>query len=175
MASKNTSTPVTVNEAEAALHSAFDGLTNYEDVDPAQAALDIAKRIMDGDTVDDILGVGESTDATHAEDVIGIPFTIHEVTWQKSNFNQGLPVYSVAHVTNLLTGQRDVVTCSATNVCSAFLAIQKKGLLPVDVKYVRSDKATAAGFWPLWLRKVTEADLSNTQVVTVPQSAEEPF
>lgn len=118
--------------------------------DPAEVQRQMMERIFDSDDVDAILG---PQIATHAQDVLGRPFTLRGVRFLKSKYDKGLPVFAVMDATFLDDGQEAAVTCSAFNVAAAAAKLWQIDALPIDVKIIQSDSETANGFRPLSLTR----------------------
>jgi hypothetical protein len=117
-------------------------------------------RIFGGETLDDILG---GSDAVHAEDVFGIPFQFLDVEFRdaddKYKGKEGsIDVFSIAHVTNLRTGERMVVTTGSVTCCSALLAINMRGLFPFYGKYEEGNE-TRSGYRPKQIKKLRDNEI----------------
>lgn len=103
---------------------------------------DIAQRIEDADTVEDVLADDAPLDA---EEVLNIPLQLWGVSVNESDFADGLPAYVALRVMRQDTKASVVVTCGAFKVVAKALRLDRINKYPVMIKLVRSDRATKAG------------------------------
>ena len=123
--------------------------------DPEEAARAIVARLLSAENEDELFG---SRGAVHAEDVLNVPLTIRTVKWQRSSFENGASIYAVLEVVDD-NGEAFVVTCGSRNVMAVVLWLDTHGKLPTayQVEIVRADRASAGGFYPMWLERVSTA------------------
>lgn len=173
MAGKNT--PAKTDTNMSRVRELFQAkVVRDEDADPELVQLRMVERIFGAESADDILNAGGG-DVTHVRDALGTPFHIYDVDWQESTVegDENIGVYAVIHATDMLTGEKKVLTCGGTNVCAALLALKERDFLPVEAKFIEASKKTARGYYPLWLTKLTVLDRQRiASGVTV---VEEPF
>ncbi len=110
----------------------------------------IAKRYLEAETVDEVLG---TRTALHARDVLDVPIELRNVRFLRSAFDSeaGPGVFAVLDITIVETGEATAVTCGSVNVMAQAAKLRDLEALPVTVKIVESDRQTEAGFRPMWL------------------------
>lgn len=119
-----------------------------EQNDPEESARAILARILMSETADDVL---KSRDVTHAQDILGEAIQVDSVTWQRSDHQQASSCYVVMHGKSLNDDRSMVITCGGRNVMMQLLKLDMIGAFPVKVRIEKSRKATANGYWPLWM------------------------
>lgn len=119
--------------------------------DPIEAQRQIVERIMQAGDIDALLG--EST-AVGARDLLDEPLHLLGFRVAKSDFEDGLQYFAVIDAVTIKNGEKIIVTCGATNVLAQLYTAQARGFFPFDARFAEPEKATAAGYKPLWLRKV---------------------
>lgn len=128
---------------------------DQEPVDPQQAALDIVRRILSADAVEDVLKVAE---AVHARDVLGDVLTITGFQFNESAIGGDGPAFYMLIECVDGNGEAFKVTCGALNVMAQLFRLNQLGALPGRFRIVESENATRAGFKPMWLEGVSPAD-----------------
>lgn len=119
--------------------------------DPQQAMLDIIGRVLEADTISDVLGQSK---ATHAKDVLGEPLELHGVRFQESTLNGAGPdFYALLDVVKE-DGTKDTITCGAATVMAQAYRLAELGALPLWVKITEAERETSAGFRPMALEAV---------------------
>lgn len=122
-----------------------------EDRDPELAAFEVAARILQAETVDDILG---ETELLKARDILRKPFWLDGFDVRNSDFQDGSGVYMLMSIRLFDdTENRVQVTCGSTNVIAQCVRLQQLDALPAPVCFVEASKPTKSGYYPLWLRK----------------------
>ena len=116
---------------------------------PEEASVDIAFRILDAETPEDILA---PIDSINAEDLGGAPFTLNDVTIMPSGLDGGMGWFAVFDASNPKTGDHLSITCGSVNVVAQAAALATKGFLPMTVVIETAAKKTSRGFYPLSLR-----------------------
>lgn len=116
---------------------------------PEDASINIASRILDAETAEDILAPVE---ALNAEDLNGAPFTLNSVAILPSGMDGGIGFFAVFDASDPQTGDQMSITCGAANVVAQAAALYDKGFLPMTVVIEISRKATSRGFYPMSLR-----------------------
>lgn len=128
-------------------------VSSPELMDPAQVARDIAARIMEQETVDDILGMGDTT-TEDARDVAERPFKVLATpNWYRSTYEEGPGVFVAMEVEFLDTNVKGVVTVGGSNVIAQLYALQTKTGIPLDTPMRFVVKKSSRGFDVLWLSK----------------------
>lgn len=122
--------------------------TEVQERDPDQVAMDIIRRILDAETVDDVLG---GAGAIHARDFLGRPFMLADVRFNQSSFESAGPAFYALLEGADTDGQKVVITCGARNVIAQAWKLRDMGATPIAVQIVESQRETAAGFKPMWL------------------------
>jgi len=106
-----------------------------------------AARIANAETADDILADDGTIDFDR---LVGQRFTIRKVEWALSDVAGDYPCYAVLHCAHWSTGREFVTTTSALDVMLKAHALDKRGMLPVDVALKQTD-VTRQGFKALKL------------------------
>lgn len=121
-----------------------------EFVDPEQASREIVLRILQADDVDQVF---EQAGTTPCNEIIGRPIRISGARAMKSGFESGATMYLLLDVADVETGETLLVTCGARNVMAQLYRIQQLDGFPVDCRIVKTDRPTAEGYYPLWLKR----------------------
>lgn len=123
-------------------------------LDSDQIAIDIIARILDAQTVDDVLGGGG---ATHAEDYLDRGFVLKSVRFNKSTFDSAGPNFYAVLEGYDEDSEPVAITCGSRNVIAQAWKLMDMGALPLAVEIKRSAKPTSAGFYVMWLDKATKS------------------
>lgn len=134
----------------ATIARAIMGEATIDGGDPDLAGKAIVARLLMADTVEDVL---TQNNVTGAEMVLNANMEVRGVKWMPSAYEKGPKVYALMDVVDLITGQARLISCGSANVLAQLLRIQVGNGFPVDVKIVQSQRATAAGNYPMWLEK----------------------
>lgn len=117
------------------------------EMDPDDAQMDIMNRILTADSPEAIAAMANNL---AAEDMLGKPFVITEVTWYRTDkYKDGLPVY--ATIFGMADDGPVRVTCGGTNVMAILYKAVTDGWLPARFRFQQSNKETSNGYRPLWL------------------------
>lgn len=116
----------------------------------ANAIEDIVGRVLDAETVDDVLA---DDSAIGADEILNVPIQVWSVKVNESDVQGALPFYCVIEGVRQDTGENVVVTCGSVKVCTQLMKLDRMKAFPVVVKIVKKDKATLAGYYPLALVK----------------------
>ncbi len=127
---------------------------DVEVLDADVASAEIVARILSATSEDEVAAVAEKG-TTRAEDVVGLPLVIQAVRFGKSGFENGPAVYALMECVEPQTGERLTVTCGSRNVMAALLKLKQLDALPTKVPWTIkvADKASAGGYYPMWLVK----------------------
>ena len=140
----------TLPAVEAALKTGAE-LPEMEPQDATEAARAIVARILDAPDVDAVFDQGK---ATSAVDVLDVPLLILNIRWQRSEYEgEGSTVYALIDAERADNGDELTITCGSRNVMAQLYRLAQLGALGTPVKIVRSEKATARGFKPMWLAR----------------------
>ena len=71
-----------------------------------------------------------------------------------SAFEGPVPYFLIAEITNLDTGETDVMTISSVMSMLQLVVAHDRGWLPLDVEVIRKDKPTRRGFHPIHLKAI---------------------
>lgn len=137
-------------DSDAALARFLSSATEQAPVDPAAATMDIIRRILAGDTAEDVL---QQQAALHARDFINDPLTILGYTYNESDFEQGPKFYMVIDAVTS-DGESAKITCGALNVMAQLFRLNELKAFPIKARIVETGKATKAGYKPMWLEAV---------------------
>ena len=121
--------------------------------DPEAVTAAMLNRIMQSETIDDIL---EESTTIKIQDRLGKPFWIDTVELRTSDYSEGIGVYAVMSCRFFDTPNlSETVTVGSATIVAQVTTLLRKGFLPCAVEAYQSDKPTAQGFYPLSLRKPT--------------------
>lgn len=120
------------------------------ELDADEVTVAIIGRILQASTVDDVLGGQE---ATHARDMIGQPFTLTGVRFNRSDYDGAGPSFYALLSGADADGVPVTVTCGARNVLAQAWKLADMRALPVAVVLRESDRPTKAGYRVMWLDK----------------------
>lgn len=129
--------------------------TSQEPVDALAVSIDIAKRILAAETVEDVFGEQE---AIHAKDVIGEPLLITGFTFNESTIGGEGPAFYMLIECADPQGEAFKVTCGALNVMAQVFRLSQMGALPLIAKIEESGKPTKAGYRVMRLTAVAPDD-----------------
>lgn len=121
-----------------------------EFVDPEQASREIVLRILESPDVDAVFDQAGTTPCT---EIIGKQIQIEGARAMKSAFESGATMYLLLDVVDLATGEKLLVTCGARNVMAQLYRIQQLDGYPVACRITKSERPTAEGYYPLWLKR----------------------
>lgn len=124
------------------------------ETNPDEVALDIIRRVLDANTVDDVLG---GAGAIHARDYLGRPFALRAVKFNRSNYDGAGPQFYAVLEGADENGEKVVITCGARNVLAQAWKLDDMGALPVQVQLEEAPNPTEAGYRPMWLAKAERA------------------
>lgn len=116
--------------------------------DPETVQREIVSRILQAQTVEDVFNRHQPTSW---RELLGVPLSVLSVSWHRSAFEESLGVFAIVAAAAADTGEVEQLVTGGANVCAQLLALQRAGALPIKVRLVESDNATAAGYKPLWL------------------------
>lgn len=125
-----------------------------EFIDPEQASRDIVMQILNAESIDAVLDMAGTTPC---EEILDRPIEIRAARAMRSAFEQGATMYLLLDVVDLDTSEALKVTCGARNVMAQLYRITQIGKLPVRGRICQSDRPTAQGYYPLWLKRAETA------------------
>lgn len=117
-------------------------------VDPQQAQLDIVRRILSSESVDDVL---KQQEAIHASSVLGRPLRIVGIRFQESDFTEAGPDFYMLVDCVTDDGEPYSITCGAVNVMAQLWKLDQLGAFPLSAQIVETERKTKAGYTPMWL------------------------
>lgn len=138
----------------------------FELTDPKAAGLAIMQRIMDAETLDDVLNMSKTTGT---DDLLDKQIVVLGAEWRKSSpgFEEGPGFYATmtyrdfdpagVEITSIdgqtirVSAKDRVASVGGQNVLAQLAVIKDKNFLPFACKVVKTEKPTARGFYPLWL------------------------
>lgn len=119
--------------------------------DPQEIARQIVAQLLVATSDEELENFGSTLSWS---EIKGVPVEIRNFKWMESTFEgDGPPVYVVVQGTRLDTGDPVTLTNGSMNVMAALANMAERGTLTGAVRLLtEADKATKAGFRPLWLR-----------------------
>jgi hypothetical protein len=119
--------------------------TNYMN-DTSDAVSSMAEPILDAETFEDMfIGAGLEPSA----DLYDVGLHVEEISFNKSDFEQGIPFYATFRGKKLSDGSDFVTNCGAWQVVVVAYKCLKNDWLPRNLMFHRNEKATSAGFHPV--------------------------
>jgi|SRR5271156_5615984 len=115
--------------------------------DPAAVSAAIVANILQAPTAEAVL---QQASTTQAEDVIGQRLLVRGVRWQHSDIADGPGFYALIDAVDD-QGEVHVITCGSRNVMAQLFRLGELNALPCHVAIMQQEKATAAGFFPMFL------------------------
>jgi hypothetical protein len=120
-------------------------------LDPNQAALDMVQRILNAETVEDVL---KRAEAIHARELVDQTIVLTGVRFNESDLKADGPgFYALLEIVDE-NGEAQVVTCGAVTVMAQAWKLNKLGALPMRVVLREAEKETKNGFRPMHLEPV---------------------
>lgn len=107
---------------------------------------EMALRILEADSWEDLNDGGKMPSV---QSLAPCRLKVTAVSKAESDLEGGFPVYLILEGTNLTTGQPLLAQTGAGQVFLKLVKLAAFDALPAVVQITRSDKATAAGFYPL--------------------------
>lgn len=130
-------------------------------VDDAEAVnRALLQRLATASTADEILADAKTIAGREFD---GIPFTLMDVRWSESTFDEGSEVYAHLDAKVIANGDTVVVSCGAFDVMAKAYHLKIKDLLPVDVVIRKADRPTARGFYPLSLVSAPKVNITGDE------------
>ena len=121
-----------------------------EFVDPEEASREIVLRILASGDADQVF---DQAGTTPCSDILNTPIKITGARAMKSAYESGATMYLLLDVVDLTSGESLLVTCGARNVMAQLYRLTQLDALPVDCRIVPSERPTAEGYRPLWLKR----------------------
>lgn len=110
----------------------------------------IAERILDSETVDQVLSPSV---ATPWRSMLGTPVVVLGLTWRRSSFDESAGVYAIVEAANPATGEPLTLTTGSFGVMVQLFKLWQMGALPATLQLLPLDKRTARGFEVFYLQK----------------------
>ena len=151
MAKKETSTDVAVIEDPEQMAAVLAGLQEMEVQDASEFNAAQILRILTADTEEEAF---HETQAYSSEDLIDVPLEVYAAKLLPSQFNNGKGAFVAADIVRLDTGERCILTSSASRVAARICWLQIHGKLPRRVVVTVLSEQTARGFRLLGLELV---------------------
>lgn len=154
--------------AELAALAAMDKFMADNEVEGNETDLvvnEIIARILSASTPDEVLTPPQ---VVGLRKLIGRPFTLRGVKFQRSEFEQGAPSYALLDISLTDGGYDGLVSCGAQTVLAQLVKMMMLDGLPRDVVAVNSKrKPTANGYWPYMLIDLKYFDATQPNFVAV--------
>ncbi len=145
--------------------------------DPAEIQREIIAQLLGAETDEELEQVGN---AVGWRDLAGVPMEIHGFRFRPSSYEEGAPVYFVVDATNLISGERVVLTTGSGNILAQLTNMARRNTLVGAVRALEiADTPTKAGFRPNWLRtppqaviEKAKADAAKAEKAAKPEEAQ---
>lgn len=125
-----------------------DATPEFEDAE--QASRDIVMQILQAADADEIL---EGAEVTPAKAMLGKPLRINGARAKKSAYEEGATMYVLIDAVDLGTGEVVKISCGSRNVLAQLYRTYQLNAFPLDCRILESERPTANGFRPLWLKR----------------------
>lgn len=119
--------------------------------DPERTALLITAQILNATTPEEVLS---SSEAIGLRQHLDQPFELISVDFQRSEFEQGQPFYTVMHAVDPASGEKLVLTTGARKITAQVFQLARKDWLPQVVVCKQATRPTRDGYYPLRLESV---------------------
>jgi hypothetical protein len=141
------------------VHATTPELTRYlsssaavAEEDPEQVAFEIVQRILAATNVDEVLARRQ---VLSADDVLQIPITVTAVRWHRSAYDQRERMYAMVEASRTDNREPLLISCGGRNVMAQLWRLGELDAFPCALKFGKSEKPTANGYFPLWLEPAT--------------------
>lgn len=114
--------------------------------DPELIGLLLTAQILSAETPEEVL---TSTEAEGVRQHLDEPMELHNLTFLRSEYEQGQPFYVVMRCTILETGEQIAVTTGSRRITAQAFQLDRRGWLPRKIVFRQAKKATKAGYFPL--------------------------
>lgn len=122
--------------------------------DPEEISREIVLQLLGAQSDEELEQVGQATGWLELE---GVPVRIGGFRWRPSAYEQGAPIFLVVQAERLDTAEPVILTTGGMNVIAQLANMARRGTLVGAVRrLVKAEKATAAGYHPLWLETPPE-------------------
>lgn len=111
----------------------------------------ILANIIRSGNITDLLNAGS---ATPAQELYDVPLHFTGIRASESEYAEGPELYLHVDATILSNGDHVTVSCGARDVVVKLLVADQRGWFPFDAVITQSKKATADGFYPVFLRPI---------------------
>jgi hypothetical protein len=120
---------------------------------PEQVAIDVIAKILSADTIEGVFG-GAGT--IHARDYLDTPFKLLGLHFNESTYDSAGPNFYALLEGVSVDGETLAITCGAKNVIAQAWKLGDMNALPMNVVIKQSAKATASGFYIMWLEQAPD-------------------
>lgn len=120
---------------------------------------DLTARVLAAETLEDIFASASGA-ATKVDDILGVPVLLTSVDdYLPSDFSESESAYGCFVVLSVstLNGEKLTVTTGASTIMQQVYKLVAGGHLPAAVIFSKTEKPTAAGFYPKFLRDGSDA------------------
>lgn len=126
------------------------GEMNIEVIDdPDSISRSIIDQLLAADSDEQLQDFGN---ATGWRELLEVPIELRGFRWRVSEYAEGAPIYFIVSGTRLDTGDGVTLTTGSLNVLAQLSNMARRGTLVGGVWQLHeAEKATKAGFKPLWL------------------------
>ena len=117
---------------------------------PEEAIASMAMPIFEAESFADMFN--QVSNVNPRADLMDVGLRVDTVTWNRSDYSEGLPFYATFHGVVLEGPQKDqeyVTNCGSWQAVTVAWNCQKKGWLPKNFVFHQSEKATSRGFHPV--------------------------
>jgi hypothetical protein len=120
--------------------------TPLEVVSSEQIQLEMVRRIMQAETMEEAFAEFKSTPMEHVEDV---PLHVTGIAWAKSTYEEGAPIFALIRCHVHGDNREMVVSCGGTTVITRLRWAELHEAMPFDVRFVReqSQQNPEYKFW----------------------------
>jgi hypothetical protein len=114
--------------------------------DPRLAIANMAERILDAENFEDMFTAAE---VEPNADLFDVGLHVENVSWNRSEYDAGLPFYAVFSGHKITDGAEFITTCGAWQPVVIAYRLLEQGWLPRNLIFHRQESATRAGYHPV--------------------------
>lgn len=137
--------------------------------DPDSISRSIMEQLLSAGSDEELQDFGN---ATGWRELLEVPCELHGFRWRVSEYAEGAPIYFIVSATRLDEGERVTLTTGSLNVLAQLSNMARRGTLVGGVWQLHeAEKATKAGFKPLWLVQPEQVRLAAKEAAAAAESA----
>lgn len=138
--------------AELALGQYLELGETEEPADANEIATEIVKRILQANSVDDVL---KKQQLIGCQSLVNVPLQIRGFRIASSTFEDSSEgFYFVVDAVQKADGSILTIACGSRNCMAQLYRLRQLNAIPCDLQFGKSNRATAKGYFPMWLEPI---------------------